>query len=310
MFTNKEYVYEVYRELSFTRAAQNLFISQPSLSATIKKLENKIGTPIFDRSTSPISLTPCGLEYIKCAEKIMDIEDDFHNYLNDASNLLNGQISIGGSNYFTSFVLPPILKNYSAKYPDVKITITEAGSALLEEKLIQGYLDLIIDNTLFNSELYEKHLFCTDRLFLVVPEEFSKDLPAECRMGYSDILNGTYAETDFPSIDVSALDSLPFIVLKTGNNTRYRTNKLFHKYHIKPPIRLELDQQATAYHLACSGIACTIASDKLIQTGINSSNISYYKIDDDTMLQNVYLYHKKNKYITKSMETFIKLAMQ
>ena len=65
MFKGMEYVYEVYREHSFSKAAQNLYVSQPSLSATIKRIENRIGFPIFDRSTTPIRLTECGEEYIK-----------------------------------------------------------------------------------------------------------------------------------------------------------------------------------------------------------------------------------------------------
>ena len=57
MFVWKKYVYEVYKERSFTKAAQNLYISQPSLSARIKKIEEIIGEPLFDRSTTPLQLT-------------------------------------------------------------------------------------------------------------------------------------------------------------------------------------------------------------------------------------------------------------
>jgi DNA-binding transcriptional LysR family regulator len=71
MFKGMEYVYEVNKEKSFSKAARNLYISQPSLSATIKKIEEHIGSPIFDRSTTPIQLTSCGKEYMKCIEKIM-----------------------------------------------------------------------------------------------------------------------------------------------------------------------------------------------------------------------------------------------
>ena len=60
MFTWKKYVYEVYKERSFTKAAQNLYISQPSLSARIKKIEEIIGEPLFDRSTTPLQLTEPG----------------------------------------------------------------------------------------------------------------------------------------------------------------------------------------------------------------------------------------------------------
>ena len=67
MFSGMNYVYEVYKEQSFSKAAENLYISQPALSSMIKKIETKIGMPLFDRSTSPIQLTECGKKYIKTA---------------------------------------------------------------------------------------------------------------------------------------------------------------------------------------------------------------------------------------------------
>ena len=65
MFQGMEYVYQVYKDKSFSKAAANLFISQPSLSANVKRVEKKVGFPIFDRSTKPLSLTECGKEYIR-----------------------------------------------------------------------------------------------------------------------------------------------------------------------------------------------------------------------------------------------------
>ena len=79
MFSGMNYVYEVYKERSFSKAAENLYISQPALSAMIKKVENKVGMPLFDRSTNPIQLTDCGKRYIKTAEKIMDLDERFKN---------------------------------------------------------------------------------------------------------------------------------------------------------------------------------------------------------------------------------------
>ena len=74
MFSNPEYVYEVYKERSFSKAAKNLFISQPALSVTIKRIENRIGTPIFDRSTNPVGLTECGQKYIEVIKQYMDLD--------------------------------------------------------------------------------------------------------------------------------------------------------------------------------------------------------------------------------------------
>ena len=69
MFQGMEYIYEVYKEKSFSKAAAALFISQPSLSANVKRVENRIGYPIFDRSTKPLQLTEVGKHYIQAVEK-------------------------------------------------------------------------------------------------------------------------------------------------------------------------------------------------------------------------------------------------
>ena len=83
MFQGREYVYAVYREKSFSRAAQKLFISQPSLSAAVKRTEERIGYPVFDRSTKPLKLTECGEKYIAAVEKMMAAEQEFFHYIND-----------------------------------------------------------------------------------------------------------------------------------------------------------------------------------------------------------------------------------
>ena len=71
MFQGMHYIYEVYKEMNFSRAARNLFISQPSLSAAVKKAEAQIGFPVFDRSSNPIQLTDLGREYIRSIETIL-----------------------------------------------------------------------------------------------------------------------------------------------------------------------------------------------------------------------------------------------
>mgnify|MGYP000192235893 FL=1 len=98
------YVYEVYRQRSFTRAAQALYISQPSLSQMIRKAEGRIGTTIFDRSTSPIGLTEAGRAYIRAAEQVLQIESDLRRYLDDAERCITGVLTLGGAMLFTSYV--------------------------------------------------------------------------------------------------------------------------------------------------------------------------------------------------------------
>ena len=101
MFEGKEYVYRVYKEGSFSKAAKSLYISQPSLSAAVKREESRIGNPIFDRSTSPVSLTECGQKYVDCVERILAVENEFSNYLTDLNGLQTGCLILGGSHLFS-----------------------------------------------------------------------------------------------------------------------------------------------------------------------------------------------------------------
>ena len=87
MFNHMDYVYSVYKERSFSKAAEALHISQPSLSATIQKIEEQVGAPIFDRSTRPISLTLFGAAYIQSIEQIQEIQENLFNMANDLSEL-------------------------------------------------------------------------------------------------------------------------------------------------------------------------------------------------------------------------------
>ena len=135
MFHEMRYIYQVYKEKSFSKAAKKLYISQPSLSLMVKKAEERLGTPLFDRSISPIRLTPAGEEYIRSVEQIMAVEDHFRQYLSSADDCLTGTLSLGGTTFFTSYVLPPLISEFSTRFPGVEILIHETHTALLEKEL-------------------------------------------------------------------------------------------------------------------------------------------------------------------------------
>ncbi len=309
MFKGKEYIYEVYKEKSFSKAAQNLYISQPALSAAIKKIEQRVGCCIFDRSSNPVQLTEGGMEYIKSIEKIMDIENRFENYLTNLNNLKTGRLSIGANNVFASFILPAIITEFTAKYPSIKVNLVEANTAQLEEQLFSGALDFVIDNYTLSETIYEKHLFCSECLILAVPRKnSSNDFAREYQLSIDDIRKGTHLNPLTAAAPLSIFAQDPFIILRIGNDTRIRTDKIFQENALTPPIILELDQLATAYNVACYGMGVTIISDTLARKASYGSNMLYYKINSPYTFRNVFFYNKQNKYITRTMEEFIKIA--
>jgi len=90
MFRYMDQVYAVYQAGSFTKAAKQLCVSQPALSATVKKTEDALGYPIFDRSTKAITLTDIGRQYIDAAEQILLIRENLQHRIDDTQNLRRG----------------------------------------------------------------------------------------------------------------------------------------------------------------------------------------------------------------------------
>lgn len=220
MFQGMEYVYQVYKDKSFSKAAANLFISQPSLSANVKRVEKKVGFPIFDRSTKPLSLTECGKEYIRCVEEILAVEKGFSQFVYDFDNLETGTLTLGGSNLFSSWILPSLISNFAPRYPNIRINLIEENTTQLTELLQKGIVDLILDNTTLDSAVFDSKLYKEEHLVLAVPHSFS----INSELTSFQIPNDLIEQKDFqmdsvPVVPLRLFSDLPFIMLRNENDT-------------------------------------------------------------------------------------------
>ena len=299
MFRWKHYVYEVYKEKSFSKAAQNLYISQPSLSARIKKIEDSIGFPLFDRSTSPLRLTEVGHSYIIAAENILDIEQNFENYINSLTTLKTGHLAVGASNLFAAYALPPLIMKFKQKYPDIDIQLTEGNTTQLESMLSSNSLDFVIDNFNYDPDLYNKELYCQENILLAVPKSFSIN---QQLTKYQLSLNNF--DNTIP-VPLAQFSDIPFILLTPGNDSRSRADKLCREAGFKPNIILELNQQATAHMAASTQLGATFISDTMVKQLPSFENLIYYRLDGPYSKRDVFFYYKKNKIKTRVMEEFI-----
>ena len=306
MFRYKDYIYEVYRERSISKAAAKLYISQPSLSATIIKVEERLGMPIFDRSTSPIRLTEFGEIYIKAVEDIYGIERGVENAISDINNLCIGELSIGASNVFAAYALPPIISEFKKKYPDVKVKLIEENTEMLESMLSLNKVDMVIDNNRYDGGVYDKFLYSEERILLAVPKNFDVcesvkkyALDEEC------IRSKKYRDTDCPSAPLSSFSTIPFVMLTPNNDTRIRSDKMCKEAGFRPNIVLEVHQQATAYMIATTKLGATFISDAVVDKMPAHDNLFYYKIDSASAQRRVCFYFKKHKYKTRAMKEFM-----
>ncbi|MBQ4517695.1 MAG: LysR family transcriptional regulator [Clostridia bacterium] len=307
MFTNKNYVLTIYREGSFSNAAKKLYISQPSLSASVKRIEEKIGVPIFDRSTTPVSLTEVGQEYVKYALSFEEKEQDFARYIGDYANFLTGSVRIGGSSLFSSFMLPGMISSFNQKYPNIRFEIFEDNTKTLLEKLSLGELDLIIDNTMIDDEATEATICSSETILLSVPKSFTvNESLKNYRLSADDIKNGVHKDNAY-SVSLKKFSSYPFILLHSENDTGKRALQLFKKHHINPNVAFFLDQQVTSYNISSTGMGISFVSDILIREMETGSSLYYYRLQDKEIERNIYFYKKKAHYLSQACQKFIEI---
>lgn len=311
MFRYKDYVYEIYKEQSFSKAAHNLYISQPSLSARIIKIEEELGLPIFDRSTAPLRLTEFGEVYIDAIKEVKKIEDRVKNHLSDLHFLKAGSLSVGASNVFAAYALPPIVTAFKTAFPEVHVRLTEGNTATLEKMLCENELDLVIDNNRYDAELYEKEPYSVEYILLAVPRNFAVCQETEAyQIRENDLKSKAYLKSDYACVPLKAFKEIPFVMLTQGNDTRRRADHLCRDAHFRPRIVLELNQQATAYMVASTSIGAAFVSDTVAQKLPTYENLAYYKLSGDNAMRQVYFYYKKHKYKTRVMEEFIRLIKE
>lgn len=311
MFQGMEYVYEVYKEKSFSRAAANLFISQPSLSANVRRVENRIGYPIFDRSTKPLSLTECGKQYIQCVERIMNIERDFSDFINDWGGLKTGSLVLGGSNLFSSWFLPPMIAEFASCYPHIQIRLVEESTVKLTKMLQRGIIDMVLDNTNLDPEIFDSRLYQEEHLILAVPRSFSINKKLEnFQLSVPDIQTGRFLAPDFPSVPFSQFRKEPFIMLKQENDTGKRAMDICRENHFEPIVVFEMDQQMTSYNVTCSGMGISLIGDIMISKVSPHPNVVYYKLPLKDNCRNICFYWKKGRYLSRAMEEFLNMSKQ
>lgn len=306
MFRNMEYVYAVWQERSFSRAAERLHISQSSLSLTIKHVEEKIGMKIFDINSLPVDLTEFGKLYIEGVKEVMSLTRGLENYAYDVNHLKRGKLSIGTGNFFAINLIAPAIAEFKEKYPNVDIELLEGRSADLEPELNKGNIDLLITNASLDTAIYTQIKLFTENLMLVVPKHFFSEPPCPELIITQQALKNK-KRTYTAGVSLKYFEDLPFIALRPGNDTKIRMDKIFSEHKIHPKILLELDQSATAFALSCNGLAASIVSDAIISKSKIQHDILIYRLEGECTSRDVCVYMKRSEYVTAIQKEFIKL---
>jgi LysR family hydrogen peroxide-inducible transcriptional activator len=162
--TQLDYIIAVDTFRHFARAAEHCFVTQPTLSMQIQKLEDDLGSKIFDRSKQPVIPTEIGEEIIAQARIVIHEAKVIYQLIKDKQGLLEGELRIGIIPTLAPYLLPLFLQPFLAKYPDIRIRVKEMTTDVIIEKLKTGKIDagLLVtplqDNSIIEYPLFYEEL--------------------------------------------------------------------------------------------------------------------------------------------------------
>lgn len=299
-----KYIYQLYQDGSFSKASENLYLTQPALSIAIQKIEASIGMPLFDRSKRPLKLTQAGEIYIQAIKKMQDLEYDLNQQINDIQQLNSGNIRLGGSHYLNAYILPQILSGFSKEYPSIQFEIVEESSDVLSDMLSERKIDLTFScNPAFMKDFERYEIFYDHVLLAISKSHPINQSVLNAALTPFDVIHQKHLEPLCPVIPLNYFRDLEFILLTPGNNLYDRALKFFQEADFEPKIKLQLSQLATAYHLAVNNFAATFISDRMIRN--TEVPLFLYKLNSDLAKRLFYILLPNRNYTSFAVKRFI-----
>lgn len=248
------YIIAIAREKNISKAAETLFISQPSLSKYLKNLEQQLGARLFDRIGSSYHPTYLGERYIHYAEKIVEYGMEWDIEFDDIMHQNHGRLNIAIPIMLGNSLIGPALLKFHRLYPHVKVNMMEEVNFVAEHTLTDHTVDLTF---------YNVHEFPTDLEYQIIGREemvliLSADNPLTA---FAEEKEGFH----YPWIDLSLLAKEPFILLYPDQNTGGLALKLFKDYGLEPNILLHTRNSEMSIRLAIEGLGAAFAPESYYQ---------------------------------------------
>ena len=294
-FKQIECVVMVAKLKSFTKAAQKLKIAQPSLSQSINILEKHIGVPLFDRSTTPISLTHAGEIYLSKANAIIELYNDLNVQMRDVTGFENGKLRLGITQTGYHFIHDAV-SLFSKKFPKTDLSITQVFSTLnMKKMLLDGDVDIgTLILPLHTDELSYK---------VIKEEQVCLALPINHPLAQKVKKKAK----GYPTIDLGELKNEKFILPKDSQRSRSIYDAIFKKAGYEPTIFCETETFDIANSIVASGIGACFTLPQFIKED-KEDKLMLFSIDEPLLTRTVVLAYRKDKRLSRIAHEFLAIA--
>ena len=255
--------YTVANTGNITKAAEELMISQPAISKSIKNLEEQLGGQLFIRTKRGVILTDEGKEFYNYISRAMEYIYNAENKFTDLINLNTGTIKIGVSTTLTKEFLTPYLEIFHSKYPKIDIQIITNLSGELIPKLKNGLIDIMILN--------------------IVDESLDKDINIIPCKEIQDcfVVNSTYKDLINKELSFSDLNDYPLILQSKGSNTRKFLDDLVSKHNVVLKPIMELASYSLVVEFSKIGLGIGYVTKDYIKKELDNKELFVLNIKEN-----------------------------
>jgi len=279
--------YTVAKQLSFTKAAELLFMTQPAVTFQVKQFEEHLNTRLFERTHGKIALTPAGDLAMYYAEKILDLNAEMEARMAELTGQMSGPLMIGASTTIAEYMLPRILGDFKARFPQVQARLTVANSETIENRVNDHTLDVGLIEAPSHHPNLTTAACCEDELLLICSPE--------------------HAFAKLAKISPRQLAEVPYISRELGSGTREVIDRYFRDHGMPPEdlnIVMELGSREAIKGAVEAGLGVAIVSGATVVKELKLGDLVAVPLDKPLRRQ-LTLVYAQEKFRSKLLQSFL-----
>jgi LysR family transcriptional regulator, transcriptional activator of the cysJI operon len=282
--------YTVARQLSFTKAAELLFMTQPAVTFQIKQLEEHFSARLFERSHGRIALTPVGRLVLDYAERILGLSEEMQTRVAELTGAISGPLLLGASTTIAEYVLPRILGEFKVAHPLVHVHLTVGNSEMIEGRIADHALDLGLIESPSHLPGLASEVCCEDELVLICS-------PAH-----------RFAKSE--AVTPQQLAGEPYVSRELGSGTREFMDQYLRRCEVAPEdldVVMELGSPEAIKGVVETGMGISIVSRATVARELKLGSLAVVPLEP-RLIRTFSLAHPREKFRSKLLTTFVDFA--
>jgi len=276
--------YAVAQESSVTLGAERLHISQPAVSKQLQELEKSLGTPLFDRLPRGVRLTEAGQLLAGYARRLFGLEAEVETALAEMRGLERGRLSVGASMTIGGYLLPELLARFHQKYPGIELLLEIANTEEVQQRLLEGTVDVGLTEGLLEHSELETVVFREDEIVVIVPP------------GHPLLSEGT--------ITAARVCQEPFVVREEGSGTRAVVERAFAERGLAPRPAMLLGNIEAIKRAVTAGAGIAMVSALTVGLELEAGKLVVVSVSDLSVRRSLHCLHLRGRHQSRAARAF------